>query len=186
MVVLLWIEWSFLHRQTSWIWRKFEGRDYEENLKAVYEENLKGIMQDLAILTGGRVGSFGNFLSHFASWLNTLSMCMFPFFSFFKVVVTMSSNCGVIPLMLGSCKEVRYLICIIDLHYCNSISAHVEKTFVQIIYFIHVHHHRLLWETVRWLSMVGLVSKHALTKDVNRFLLSVFDMFFNNIVSFLS
>ncbi|KAH9690436.1 Chaperonin [Citrus sinensis] len=29
-------------------------RDYEENLKAVYEENLKGIMQDLAILTGGR------------------------------------------------------------------------------------------------------------------------------------
>ncbi|KAK9215942.1 hypothetical protein WN944_007948 [Citrus x changshan-huyou] len=49
------------------ITRKFEGRDCEEN--------LKGIMQDLAILTGGRV------------------------------VVTMSSNCGVIPLMLGSCKE---------------------------------------------------------------------------------
>lgn len=63
-----------LHRQTSWIWRKFEGRDYEEN--------LKGITQDLAILTGARVGSFGNFLSHFASWLNTLSMCMFPFFFF--------------------------------------------------------------------------------------------------------
>lgn len=34
-----------------------------------------------------------------------------PFFFFFKVVVTLSSNCGVIPLMLGSCKKVRYLIC---------------------------------------------------------------------------
>lgn len=41
--------------------------DYEENLKVIYEENLKGIMQDLAILTGGRVRLIWQF--SFSFWI---------------------------------------------------------------------------------------------------------------------